>query len=93
MSREKLQDIEPFESVLPRLKGLSNEEAEEVAIKILGQTAAKAMYIREEGEDYLMRIIERICQEADKFAKEHSWEMAIGNVFYDKKNEDDEENL
>lgn len=93
MARKKLQDMEPFERVLPRLKGLSNEEAEEVAIKILAQTTAKAIHVRGEGVDYLMGIMKRVCQEADKYTKEHSWDLALGKVFYDKRNEDDEEGL
>lgn len=47
--RKKLKDMTPFERVEPRLKGLSNEEAEDVAVQIIAQVFAKHIYIYIQG--------------------------------------------
>lgn len=42
---KKLADMTPFERVSQRLKGLTNEEAEDVAVQILAQVVAKKVVI------------------------------------------------
>ena len=75
--RKKLSEMTPFERVIPRLKGISNEEAEEVAIKILAQLVAKHVYIEEDGGEYLSSLMKKICESADTYRQEHAGELAL----------------
>ena len=75
--RKKLSEMTPFERVLPRLKGMSNEEAEEVAIKILAQLVAKHVYIEEDGGEYISYLMKKICESADTYRQEHAFELAL----------------
>lgn len=77
---KKLSEMTPFERVLPRLKGLSNEEAEEVAVNILAQVVAKHVWIEKDGEEYIPSLMHKICHAADKYSQEHSFELAMGSV-------------
>lgn len=83
MARKKLADMTPYERVEERLVGLSNEEVEDIAIKMLAQIVAKAVYIRGD-EQYIMQLVKRICEKADEFAKDHSLEIAMGKVIYEQ---------
>lgn len=83
MARKKLADMTPYERVEERLVGLSNEEVEDIAIKMLAQTVAKAVYIRDDLQ-YIMQLTKRICEKADEFAKDHSLEIAMGKVIYEQ---------
>lgn len=73
----------PYERVEQRLAGLSNEEVEDIAIKMLAQTVAKAVYIRGD-EQYIMQLVKRICEKADEFAKNHSFEITMGKVIHEQ---------
>lgn len=57
--------------------GCSHEEAEQIAVGILAQLMAKAVWIDNNGEEFLLSISEKICQNADKWAQDHSKEIAI----------------
>lgn len=83
MARKKLADMTPYKRVEERLVGLSNEEVEDIAIKMLAQTVAKAVYVRGD-EQYIMQLVKRICEKADEFAKSHSFEIAMGKVIYEQ---------
>lgn len=77
---KKLSEMTPWERVLPRLKGLSNEQAEEVAVKILAQIMAKHVWIKKDGEEYISSLMKKICVAADEYGQEHSMLLAIGSV-------------
>lgn len=70
----------PWERVLPRLKGLSNEQAEEVAVNILAQIVAKHVWIEKDGEEYISALMKKICKAADEYSQEHSMLLAMGSV-------------
>ncbi len=80
MSKKKLSEMTPWERVEPRLKGLSNEEAEEVAVKILAQLLAKHVYIFEDGEEYFKKLMKKITEGASEFTKSHTFELSLGHV-------------
>ena len=82
--RKKLSEMTPFERVLPRLKGLSNEEAEDIAIKILAQVGAKHFYVFCDGDKYFDDLLKKLSNEIIEYSKNHSYELALGKVFYDK---------
>ena len=70
----------PWERVLPRLKGLSNEQAEAVDVNILAQIVAKHVWIEKDGEEYIPALMKKICEAADKYSQEHSMLLAMGSV-------------
>ncbi len=81
--RKKLKDMTPFERVEPRLKGLSNEEAEDVAVQIIAQIFAKHALIFKDSEGYFKSLFDKIAEASVKYAKEHSFELAAGRVAYE----------
>lgn len=58
------------------LKGASNEDAERAAIHILSQLIAKRVYANNDAK-YVGSLFTRIVESADKWAQEHSLELAI----------------
>ena len=83
MARKKLSEMTPYERVDQMLAGLPNEEVEDIAIKLLAQIVAKAVYIRGD-EQYIMQLVKRICENADEFAKNHRFEIAICRVIQEQ---------
>lgn len=81
--RKKLKDMTPFERVEPRLKGLSNEEADDV--QIIAQVFAKHIYIFKDGEEYYKGLMHRIAEATREYTKKHSFELAAGRVAEDNK--------
>jgi len=80
----------PFERVLPRLKGLSNEEAVDVAIKILAQPVAKKLII-EEDVDYIYTIVGKLNDEVEKYIKDNAGMLAFAKVINRKEKNDNRE--
>ena len=78
--RKKLSEMTPFERVLPRLKGLSNDESEDVAVKILGQVVAKHIFVNGEGADYFDALVKKICDATDQYKDKHSLEISIARA-------------
>ena len=83
---KKLSEMEPFERVEPRLKGLTNEEAEDVAVKILAQVIAKHVYSIKDGDEYVTKLLEKLFKASDDYAKNHSMELAMAAVFASRRN-------
>ena len=77
--RKKLKDMTPFERVEQRLKGLSNEEAEDVAVQIIAQVAAKRVHIFKD-EEYFGKLGRKLIEATAKYAKQHSFELALGSA-------------
>lgn len=75
-ARKKLNEMTPYERVAPRLKGLSNEEAEDVAVTILSQVLAKRAYI-DEDKDCVHNLMMRLCKEADEYAERFKFDIAL----------------
>lgn len=84
--KKKLSEMEPYERVEPRLRGLTNDEAEDVAVKILSQVLAKHVYSIKDGDEYIKKLFAKICKAADDYAKEHSFELAMSAVFSHRRN-------
>ncbi len=64
----------------PRLKGLSNEEAAEVAIKILAQVLAKHIHVANDGPEYYKKLMKRIYEAAFDYSQKHAHELALASV-------------
>lgn len=78
--RKLLSEMDPFERVQSRLKGMKNEEVEDVACKMLAQVFAKHIYIFKDGEEYSMKLMKHIADETVAYTKEHTFELALGAV-------------
>ncbi len=91
MGRKKLSEMTPWERVEPRLKGLKNEEAEEIAVRILAQVLSKHIYVFEDGREYFTCLMEKIADASTEYTKTHTFALALGNVMekrYGKEKED-----
>ena len=69
MARKKLADMTPIERMNKLMKGLSWDQAEEVGVEILARVLSLHTYARKEGEEYLDRLIDRICDRSDEWAQ------------------------
>lgn len=72
------------------LKDASWDQAEEAGIEILARCMALHTYARNEGEEYLLKLMVRICKRADKWAQEgnHPAVLAFASMGYEKKKEE-----
>lgn len=78
---KKLSEMTPWERVEPRLKGLSNEEAEDVAIKILAQIAAKHYYVFNDFEEWAKRVFrDKLWDAILDYKDKHAFELSLGSV-------------
>lgn len=75
--RKKLSEQTPWERVLPRLKGLTDQEAEDVAVRILAPIMAKHVYIKRDGKTYLYDLMGHICTEGDAYARRNKTIIAL----------------
>ena len=80
---KKLADMTPFERVSKRLEGLTNEEAEDVAVQILAQVVAKKVVIH--GEDVFLALMEKIAKAGDEYIQTHAGLLAMGKVMAERK--------
>ena len=82
---KKLADMTPFERVSKRLKGLTNEEAEDVAVQILAQVVAKKVVIHGGGEDVFLALMEKIAKAGDEYIQKNAGMLAMGKVMEERK--------
>lgn len=82
---KKLADMTPFERVSKRLEGLTNEEAEDVAVQILAQVVAKKVVIHGGREDVFLALMEKIAKAGDEYIQTHAGLLAMGKVMADRK--------
>lgn len=82
---KKLADMTPFERVSKRLEGLTNEEAEDVAVQILAQVVAKKVVIHGGREDVFLALMEKIAKAGDEYIQTHAGLLAMGKVMAEKK--------
>lgn len=68
--RKKKSEMTIQERVDSALNGETWEYAEEFGIEILARCLAKHAYAMKDGEEYLLRLTERICKRADAWAHE-----------------------
>ena len=78
---KKLSEMTPIEKVSRVMKGMTNEDAEEVAVHILAQIVAKHVYVFEDGEVYLEYLAKRLMEATEKYTQEHRSELAMGYAF------------
>ena len=83
--RRKLSEMEPFERVESRMKDLSNDEAEEVAVTILAQVIAKHIYVFRDEEAYFDLLMRKLADATNKFAIENALPLAMSGAVYQKK--------
>lgn len=74
----------PFERVEPRLKGLTNEEVEDVAVRMLAQVFAKHIHIFKDGNEYYKKLQKHLAEETKAYILRNSYELALGSVAHDK---------
>jgi hypothetical protein len=91
MSRKKLSEMTPMERVEQRMKGLTWEEAEDIGIEILARCLALHMFVREDLIQYTKRMNDRLFENAVKWAKSHSTELALASVVLQKNNSDEKD--
>lgn len=84
MSRKKLSEMTPFERVEQRMKGMSYEEAEDVAVEILARCTCLHIYVRKDAKEWIANTMERIGKRADEFSQEHSFEISAASAFIEK---------
>lgn len=82
---KKLADMTPFERVSKRLEGLTNEEAEDVAVQILAQVVAKKVVIHGGREDVFLALMEKIAKAGDEYIQTHAGLLAMGKVMAERK--------
>lgn len=92
MSRKKLSEMTPMERVEQRMKGLTWEEAEDIGIEILARCLALHMFVREDLIQYTKRMNDRLFENAVKWARSHSTELALASVVL-QKNDSDEKDI
>lgn len=69
-----------YEKVELCLKGVSNEEAEDVAVKILAQIFAKHMYMYKDADAWLDKILSNLTQSTREYAHNNAMCLALGGV-------------
>ena len=84
MPRKKLSEMTPFERVEQRMKGMSFEEAEDVAVEILARCTCLHICVRKVAKELIANTLERIGKRADEFSQEHSFELSAASVFIEK---------
>lgn len=72
-----------YEKVQLCLKGASNEEAEDVAVKILAQIFAKHMYVYKDADAWLDKILSNLTQSTLEYAHNNAMILAIGSAIHD----------
>lgn len=82
---KKLADMTPFERVSKRLKGLTNEEAEDVAVQILAQVVAKKVVIHGGTEDVFLDLMGKIAKAGDEYIQKNARMLAMGKVMEERK--------
>ena len=92
MSRKKLSEMTPMERVEQRMKGLTWEEAEDIGIEILARCLALHMFVRKDLMQYTERMNERLFENAVKWARSHSTELALASAVL-QKNDSDEKDI
>ena len=76
--RKKLSEMTPYERVDSRMKGMSWEEAEDVGVEILARCAALHIFAREDVDEYMPKLFERVFVRAFEWAKtEGSFPLAM----------------
>lgn len=80
MPRKKLSEMTPYERVEQRMKGMSWEEAEDVAVEILARCTGLHVHVRKDSEEWIPKLFERIGKRADEWSQEHSFKLALTNA-------------
>lgn len=88
--RKKLSEMTYEERVDRALKDASWDQAEEAGIEILARCMALHTFARNEGEEYLLELMGRICKRADEWAHEgnHPAILAFASMGYKKEKEE-----
>ena len=78
MKKKKLAEMTPIERMNKLMNGLSWEEAEEVGVEILARCAALHIFAREDVDEYMPKLFERVFVRAFEWAKtEGSFPLAM----------------
>lgn len=82
---KKLSDMTPYERVVQRMKGLTNEEAEDVAVQILAQVVAKKLVVFGQREEIFLSLMEKIAKAGDDYIQKNAGLLAMGKVLHERK--------
>lgn len=77
MGRKKLSEMTPWERVEQRLEGLTNEEAADIAARIMGQIVAKRHFINNDLKEYMKGWRDKMIDYAIEFGEEQSMSIAL----------------
>lgn len=78
-----------YEKVQLCLKGVSNEEAEDAAVKILAQIFAKHMYVYKDEDAWLDKILSNLTQSTREYAHNNAMSLALGGVIHEMQQDKD----
>lgn len=71
------------------LKGVSNEEAEDVAVKILAQIFAKHMYVYKDADAWLDSLLTKLTTSTREYMHNNAMSLALGGVIHEMKQDKD----
>lgn len=80
MVRKKLSEMTPIERVEERMKGMTWEEAEDVGVEILARCLGLHVHVRKDGEEYLNKIMKRICTQCVKWSQDNAHVLAAASA-------------
>lgn len=80
MARKKLSEMTPIERVEERMKGMTWEEAEDVGVEILARCLASHVHIHKDGEEYLDKIMKRVCTRCVEWSQDNAHVLAAASA-------------
>ena len=81
-----------YEKVQLCLKGVSNEEAEDAAVKILAQIFAKHMYVYKDADAWLDSLLTKLTTSTREYMHNNAMSLALGGVIHEMKQVKDKNN-
>lgn len=81
-----------YEKVQLCLKGVSNEDAEDVAVNILAQIFAKHMYVYKDADAWLDSLLTKLTTSTREYMHNNAMSLALGGVIREMKQDKDKKN-
>ena len=80
MSRKKET---PSERVEKALENLSNDQAEDIALRILAQVYAKHIHVFKDGDRYIERLLSKLSLQTKIYVAAHARALALASIIHD----------
>lgn len=80
MARKKLSEMTPFERVGQRMKGLTWEEAESIAVEILARCLSLHLYVRKDAEQWWEQFEKNLSNRTYEWKNENALDLAMAAV-------------